>query len=119
MKRIEKLAIVLIVAGLLQGPALWCLLHYSPALLQSGGKGLSLLQEIMGFASAIATSLVSVGCAIWLYLEADRSAYSKWVWCLLGLLFRLPAVAIFYGVAILYTLRTNTDANQQSEGIRR
>ena len=37
MKRIEKLAIVLIVAGLLQGPAIWCLLHYSPVLLDSGG----------------------------------------------------------------------------------
>jgi hypothetical protein len=115
MKRIEKVAIVLIVVGTLQGPAMWCLLHYTQVLMQPDGKNLSFLQEILGCGSAVAASLISLVCAGWLYLEAERQNHSKWVWCLLGLLFKLPAVAVFYSFAILETLKKDRNANHASD----
>jgi hypothetical protein len=97
---------------------MWCLLHYTPVLMQANGKGLSFLQEVLGFGSALAASLISLVCAGWLYLEAERQNHSKWVWCLLGLLFKLPAVAVFYGFAILETLKKDRNANNGTEPIR-
>lgn len=110
MKGIEKIAIVLIVAGALQGPALWVILYFSPSLLQ--GDHLSHAQEAVGFSSAVATSLVAFVCACWLYLTAKRHGHSKWIWCLVGLLFKLPGVAVFYGFAILERLDGDRNANK-------
>jgi drug/metabolite transporter (DMT)-like permease len=110
MKRTEKIAIVLIIGAALQGPASLLLLqYYIPSLLEEGR--LSFFQQSLGFAATAARSLVAIACALWLFFEAKRQKQSRWIWCLLGLLFQLPAVAVFYGFAILERLNTPSDAN--------
>ena len=113
MKRTEKIAIVLIVAAALQGPAKACLLACIPRLMK--GEGLSLLSSAVYYGSAIAGSFVALGCGLWLYLEAERKDHSKWIWCLFGLLLKLPAVAVFYGYIILETLEKNGKATDLAE----
>lgn len=109
MKPVEKFAVVLIAVGALHGPAMWVLLHFTPSLMQ--GENLSMFEESVGILSSIATSLVDLVCATWLYQAARRHGHSKWIWCLVGLLFKLPGIAIYYGVAILDKMEKE-DANQ-------
>ncbi|SRR5258706_16322684 len=50
------------------------------------------------------SSLVNVGAATWIFLEARAAALRSWVWALLGLFFGLVGVAVYF-VAQIYSFR--------------
>jgi hypothetical protein len=115
MKRIEKLAMVLIVAWIVQavsGPAIltWIMK-------QAQGAETSPVLDVLGYVSGVCRWIVAIVCGVWLFAEADREKQSKWVWCLLGLLFHLQAVAIFVLYTILQEMRSKGRANHTSEVI--
>ena len=115
MKRIETLVAILVVGAGLYGLASIGLLKYMEALMQADGTNPTCLQDTLGVISASVQGITAVTCAIWLYLESQRQQCNRWIWGLLGLLFHLPGVAVFYGVNILETLKTNRNANQSSQ----
>lgn len=53
-------------------------------------------------------TLVSIGCAIWLFSEAKSQKLKAWVWALFGLVFSLMAIVIFYLVQI-YSKNVKTE----------
>ena len=69
-------------------------LHYGAAGLTPHDK------HVWHSASVIWGSLVNVGAAIWLLVEARSAALKSWVWALLGLFFGLLGVAVFYLVQL-------------------
>jgi len=46
--------------------------------------------------SVLLVSLVNIGAAIWLGIEASAAKLKSWVWALLGLVFGLWGVGLFY-----------------------
>ena len=52
----------------------------------------------------IITSLVNIGCGVWLFIESGRNELNKWIWSIFGLLFGLIGIAIYYLVAIYIEL---------------
>jgi hypothetical protein len=59
-------------------------------------------RELLKFVSFVLGSLVNVGAAIWLFVEARAAALTSWAWVLFGLFFGVPGVALFYLIQ-LYT----------------
>jgi hypothetical protein len=56
------------------------------------------------FGRFLISSLVNVGAATWIFLEARAAALRSWIWALLGLFFGLVGVAIYF-VAQIYAFR--------------
>ncbi|HYM35206.1 MAG TPA: hypothetical protein VET48_07385, partial [Steroidobacteraceae bacterium] len=46
------------------------------------------------------SSLVNVGAAIWIYVEARALMLKAWIWALLGLFFALTGVIVFYAAQL-------------------
>lgn len=56
-------------------------------------------------AQFFATVPIAVVAAVWLWKLAKEEGRNKWAWMFFGLVFTLPGVAVFYGVAILQRMR--------------
>jgi hypothetical protein len=115
MKNIEKLAVFLIVAWVLQAVS-------TPAVIISMrnialSEHLDVISRSLGFLSGVGHFLIALVCGVWLFLQGEKERQSKWVWCLFGLLFQLQAIAIFYLYVILQDMRGNKIANQASQTI--
>lgn len=62
-----------------------------------------------GFPSAISISyttmaavgvILRIGCAWWLYQKTKSKQQYPWLWCLLGLVFGLVSIAVYYLIEI-------------------
>ena len=97
MKKLEKFVIVLIVLWILQ-----CVCSgFMPSLIAQIAAARNLdasakLQILLTSISLLSFSVVSIACATWLFLEAKREEYSKWLWCLAGLVLKIDAVILFF-----------------------
>jgi drug/metabolite transporter (DMT)-like permease len=49
---------------------------------------------------AIIAVIVRIGCGWWLYLKTKPKQQYPWLWCLLGVVFGLVAIATYYIVEI-------------------
>ena len=117
MKRIDKLAIALIVAWIIQMVSTPCLLTFLADRMHSDAyNSVTLMNTVMIYGSALLKSLTAILCGGWLYLEAKRERQNHWVWCFFGLAFGMNAVAIFYAYAILQLLRTERKRISEPEG---
>jgi hypothetical protein len=109
MKKIEKLAIVLVVVWILQAvstPGMFMLM----ARQQSGD--ISTFAQVLQYAAGLGSWLIAAVCGAWLFVEAQREKQTKWVWCLFGLLFKVQAIAIFYLYLIFQNMKSTGVANQ-------
>ena len=52
--------------------------------------------------------LVNIGAGIWLYIESKAINLKAWVWSLLGFLFGLIGVILFYAIQI-YSIKRNNE----------
>ena len=57
--------------------------------------------------------LLNIAIGIWLYREAKKDGQSPWVWFLLGLVFQLMPVALFYLLRIYELLKTKENSGEQ------
>ncbi len=61
------------------------LLVFAPGLFENIETiGYSLLTKSLAFVFSVFSSIVSIGCGVWLYIEAKKENRSKYVWILLG-----------------------------------
>ena len=96
MSRYEKIALLLVVLALISLAGNVAVQVYGAEAASSADKvWLVQLATLLG-------SLVHVGAAVWLGVEASAAGMRSWVWALFGLVFGLMAVALFYLIQ-LYT----------------
>jgi hypothetical protein len=109
MKNIEKIAFFLVAGWILQlvSRPVWFLF-----VIKHCQEDPSVGSTFLGYVSLAGSSLIAIGCGIWLFKEAQKEKQGKWMWCLLGLLFQLQAIVIFYLYIILQELRLRRTANQ-------
>ena len=107
MKRLEKLAVALIILWIVQ----WTVGSLMPNGINriihdnNSTESLKSAQLALMGVYVFVTSIPNIICGIWLYLEAKREKQSKWIWCATGFIFRIPAVMIFLAYVILKELR--------------
>ncbi len=99
MKKYEKL--ILLIIGMFLLTRIGILLRDIMTVYYFGAEELTYLDsKILGTITSIITSLVNVGCGVWLFVESGRNKLTKWIWSIFGLLFGLFGIAIYYLVAI-------------------
>ncbi len=114
MKRIEKVAVVLVV--------LWfCTLVVTPltsyltrvvfhqGALADQAFRLSMTESALLTVRLIIRALVHIGVAIWLFFEASRESAAKWIWGLFGLTFGINAAILYFLIQLIETMRSSAD----------
>ena len=102
MKKIELLAIVLVVLALVSsGTSMiyqYAIMRLLPA--EEIGK-ITIAQSALVAVAKIIKSLVVIGIGVWLFVIARKEKNSTpWLWGLFGLFFGLIAVILFYAIKI-------------------
>lgn len=115
MKKIEKLAIVLVVAWVFRAVSTPGMLMWMAR--QQIGH-ISSFAQVLQYAAGLGYWLIAAVCGAWLFVEAQRENQTKWVWCLFGLLFQVQAIAIFYLYLIFQNMKSTGIANQEPEATR-
>ena len=107
MKRFEKLAIAVVILWVIG----WALSSATPYWIsqvltadEPGEKIKSFLVILLGSANLFKL-LTSIVCGIFLYFEAKEEKKNKWVWCALGLVFKMNGILLFLAYLILGELR--------------
>lgn len=113
MKRLEKLAIILIFLWLI-GAVFSTLTPILTKNMLTQGKDLSPLLIALSSATVLLGFMKAAVCGGWLFFESKRENYSPWVWCVAGLIFNKWAVLLFFAYVILRELRKK-NPNQSSE----
>lgn len=63
---------------------------------------------------AIVAVIVRIGCGWWLYHKTKPKEQHQWLWCLLGAVFGLMAVATYYIVEIYKKVSTPEENRQET-----
>jgi len=98
MKKLEKIAIVLIVLWvfkLIVAVATPFFIRHMIAAACPTDK-LDMLKILAGAFALMWGWGTSVACGIWLFLEAKRESRPRWLWCLAGLTLNINAVILFF-----------------------
>ncbi|MFA6173996.1 MAG: hypothetical protein WC701_09985 [Kiritimatiellales bacterium] len=97
MKKIEKLATVLIILYSLQAVLAGLTPFWIFQIANSHSTTFLNLLKMIGLSFSAITSIgTGIVCGIWLFAEAKREGYSSWLWCLAGLVLRLDALILFF-----------------------
>ena len=56
--------------------------------------------RFVSLAIAVIMLILRIAIALWLYVRASRETKYPWVWCLLGLVFGLVAVGVYFLIDI-------------------
>jgi len=115
VKNVEKFAIVAIVLLILStvpSPlfnVIIAKLYDRPELAQY-----NILTYMMAMGTAFSRSLVGIGVGIWLFILARRENATPWIWLLLGLVFGLMAVVLFFLMKVYESVRP-ADSMEQAQ----
>ena len=102
MKRIEKVAIVLMVLWVLtlvSNPATSIIMARLYGAKEYGQ--ITFTQHTLVTVRAVLCALVQTGVAVWLFVEATRDKAARWVWSLFGLTFGLSAAILYFLVQLV------------------
>ena len=102
MKRIEKLAIALVIAWIIQAITLPAIFTVLPKQIISNPN---ISTYLLSYGAMLLRSAVALLCGVWLFYEAKEEQQNKWIWCFFGLVFQLNAVMIFYAYVIVHLLK--------------
>lgn len=106
MKRIEKLAIVLIVLWVFTLIPNYVLKIILPRFLDAEAYGeFSLAENSLFLARSILEFGLHIGIAVWLFLQASYDKRLRWVWCLFALFFGLSAAILYLLMQILENMK--------------
>jgi hypothetical protein len=98
MKKLEKFAVVLIALWILQCIFAGLTPIWIKQIVASENIDRAIPDlEMLAASISIITGLgVSAACGIWLFLEAKREGHPHWLWCIMGLSFKINAVILFF-----------------------
>jgi len=97
MKKLEKFTIVLIVLWVLQGLSTGLMPFLVGQIINAKDpEVITNLKMLAASISIINGFGISAACGIWLFLEAKREGHLRWLWCLMGLSFKINAAILFF-----------------------
>ena len=112
MKRIDKFAVALVAAWILQALLSPAVVHWYATGAESGRMATANAITMAAYVDAVRRVLVGVVCGIWLFVEAKRERETAWVWCLVGLVGSAIGIVLFYAYMIWQNTRVDKMANQ-------
>ena len=106
MKKIEKIAIILIVLWVLtlaSNPVITIIMGrlYSP----QEFVNITFMQKGLLAARTILGLLVQIGIAVWLFMQAKRDKAARWVWALFGLTFGISAAILYFLLQLIEEMK--------------
>ena len=107
MKKIEILAIIVIVLTVVSVVGQHCLGEFSQYLEDKHGLSYAKISMYRVYARSLPQLLVQIGIAVWMYLVSRRANNTPLVWALFGLVYGLLAPILFYAVRIYEKLSQN------------
>ena len=112
MKRIDKFAVALVAAWILQALLSPAVVHWYATGAENGKMVTTNAITMVLYVDAVRCILVGVVCGVWLFVEAKRERETAWVWCLVGLVGSAIGIVLFYAYMIWQNTRVDKMANQ-------
>lgn len=113
--RLAALLLVLFAITLAASAAGWLLPVMAPGIADAQGfDGLTIQTKSLALIFTVFSYAVSLGCAVWLFMQATKEGRNPWVWLTLGLLGGgVLAVILWFAVQMQRTLSEIKQQNQE------